>query len=254
MFRSGSYLFGIKEKEPGYRYSTNEYDISQVILVTRGTLLFECSQGREEIGAHSFCFLPPGSSFTLSCRNEGYKGIAFEMWEPEAPALPPAAGVYQADQRMQLLAGWAEEEYRKSPTIDTSLLMDICRLIYTSGRSIHVSATASAPSRVEEYHTARAAQLLKAHASSGKSVTGILEPLPISYRHLSRYFKKETGVTPKQYRHNCRMELAKEYLEHTNMPPSAIAAELGFSSSQHFSSSFLSFTGLSPVKYRKSIQ
>ncbi len=254
MFRSGSYLFGIKERDPGYRYSTGEYDISQVILVTRGTLRFSRGEYSEEIGPRSFCFLAPGSSFTLSCSSEGYRGLAFEVWEQESPGLPPVSQVHQADKRMQHLASWAEEEYRNVQPMDSRILLEICRLMYLTARSIHTAGLSSSVTRVEKYHTFRARQLLKAHASDNRSVSSILETLPISYRHLSRYFKQETGLTPKQFRTICRMELAKEYLEQTNLNTSAIASELGFASSQHFSRAFLQHEGISPGNYRSQRQ
>ena len=74
--------------------------------------------------------------------------------------------------------------------------------------------------------------------------------LGLSYRQLSRHFTSSTGVSPKQYQSDQRMEIAKRYLTDTNWSITTIAMELGFSSSQYFSSSFRRATSYSPFQYR----
>ena len=254
MFRSNNVLFGIKERDPGYTYSTKEYDITQLILVTRGTLLFSSENLNEELTPFSFCMLSPGTSFSLSSRKEGYRGIAFELWQPEKNTDITISSVHHADNRMRLLAGWAEEEYRKARPLDTEYLLEICRLLYIAAKGICRNDNRISFSRIEEFQVSRAAGLLKAHAASSMSVSAILSGLPISYRHLSRHFKEQTGLTPKQFRLRYRIDMAKEYLERTTLEIGAIASELGFSSSQHLSRSFRDQEGTSPGSFRNNKQ
>jgi AraC-like DNA-binding protein len=63
-------------------------------------------------------------------------------------------------------------------------------------------------------------------------------------------FKKQTGLTPMQYCKQKTINTAKKLLK-TGSSITDIAYKLGFSSSQHFSSVFRQFTGITPSAYRK---
>lgn len=69
--------------------------------------------------------------------------------------------------------------------------------------------------------------------------------------HFIRYFKKETGQTPKDYISRRKMERAKILLETTELQISEISERLGFYDSMHFSKSFKKRYSISPTTYRK---
>lgn len=72
--------------------------------------------------------------------------------------------------------------------------------------------------------------------------------------HLSKMFKRTTGLSPLQYLMNIRMERAKMLLEGTAMTVAEIAAAVGFEDALYFSKKFRSWTGESPTAYRKTLQ
>ena len=63
-------------------------------------------------------------------------------------------------------------------------------------------------------------------------------------------FRKETGFTPAEYIRRCRLDLAKKRLQTESTSITRLAAELGFSSSQHFATTFKQFEALSPKEFR----
>lgn len=75
-------------------------------------------------------------------------------------------------------------------------------------------------------------------------------PLPV----FQRKFKAYTGFTPNIYMVRRKIQLSQELLRGTFMPATEIASKLGFSSSQHFSTMFKRFCGLTPNEYRKQHQ
>jgi AraC-like DNA-binding protein len=71
--------------------------------------------------------------------------------------------------------------------------------------------------------------------------------------HFTRIFKDIYGLTPQLFLQNVRIEDAKKMLGASAMPVSAIAQELGYSDHQHFINQFKKHTGLTPLRYRKSV-
>lgn len=69
--------------------------------------------------------------------------------------------------------------------------------------------------------------------------------------YLSKLIHKYTGKTYTQIIYHYRLEKAIQYLQHTNEKISRIAELTGYNSSDHFTRSFRTYTGLSPRDYRK---
>lgn len=71
---------------------------------------------------------------------------------------------------------------------------------------------------------------------------------------VSRYiqiFKEMTGLTPKEYLMNVRIEKACEFLSYTNLGIKEIALSIGFDDQMYFSRVFKKYKGLNPSEYRK---
>lgn len=75
--------------------------------------------------------------------------------------------------------------------------------------------------------------------------------IALSRSHFSRLFKKETGYTLQNYIIKVRLERAKLLLTRGNVSITEIAHKCGFSSSAHFTSSFVKNIGVRPSVYRK---
>jgi AraC-like DNA-binding protein len=64
-------------------------------------------------------------------------------------------------------------------------------------------------------------------------------------------FKMETGIPPIEYAMWHRMESAKQLLLASNLPVTRLSMDLGFSTSQQFSTVFKRLTGLTPRDFRQ---
>ena len=74
--------------------------------------------------------------------------------------------------------------------------------------------------------------------------------------HYSKYylihlFRRQMGVPPYRYLHQCRIQRAQELLRSTNDSVSEIAAQVGYMDSVSFIRHFQSIVGTTPAKYRK---
>ena len=73
----------------------------------------------------------------------------------------------------------------------------------------------------------------------------------ISEAHLFRLFKKETGMSPIEYKNALRIKKAEELLLDNELTVSDISELIGFENSCYFSRIFKKYTALSPLEYRK---
>ncbi|WP_367751652.1 helix-turn-helix transcriptional regulator [Ammoniphilus sp. 3BR4] len=70
--------------------------------------------------------------------------------------------------------------------------------------------------------------------------------------HLSRQFKKETGMTITDFLHKLRIEEAKTMLKMERTPIDIIAGNVGFDDAGYFTRVFKKWEGMTPTKYRNS--
>jgi AraC-like DNA-binding protein len=81
-------------------------------------------------------------------------------------------------------------------------------------------------------------------------IEDIVTELNVSYAWFRKAFKNYTGLAPKQYLLQLRIEQAKIMLQDNSKPIKEIAYELNFESTSFFSKQFKLKTGKSPVMYR----
>ena len=251
VIREKDLFFGLKEKSSGYTYCTEKYDIAQVIVVTDGELYFGKPQEEQRIGPGFACLLMPESSFCLSTRDRGYRGVACEFWRYSGAHLYGEAAVFPGDTRMRLIAEWIEAEHHSSGGVDVAVVRDLCVSLFDLALSLLHRRTDVSAGTAEFWYVSRARTLLEAYALTGAGVQEVLAALPVSYRQLLRCFCREMGMSPKQYQDKYRMGIAAKYLTATNRGVAEISRELGFTSSQHFSQTFRRIHGMSPGDFRR---
>lgn len=83
------------------------------------------------------------------------------------------------------------------------------------------------------------------------SVSDLSETFHLHPSHLIRFFKNKTGDTPAHYIKARKMEIAKRYLESSELYVSEIMEKIGEQDLSSFSKQFKSCYSLSPRAYRK---
>jgi len=73
----------------------------------------------------------------------------------------------------------------------------------------------------------------------------------ITPSHFCRVFRKATGVTPHQYVMKARLDRAQQMLTQSDLPLSAVADFLGFTSQSHFTRAFRQYADSTPSEYRR---
>ena len=73
----------------------------------------------------------------------------------------------------------------------------------------------------------------------------------VSISRLSHLFKDEVGISVRNYRLGCQLQVAAAMLISTGMPIKEIASSAGYRHSSSFVRAFRTHFGLSPACYRK---
>ena len=96
----------------------------------------------------------------------------------------------------------------------------------------------------------RAADFIRINSANDISVTRLAADFGYSRTHFSELFKRETGMSPRQYHMNYRMENAAILLETTGLNISYIAKSVGYEDALLFSRMFRKHMGKSPREWR----
>lgn len=83
------------------------------------------------------------------------------------------------------------------------------------------------------------------------SLEEIADAMHVNASYLSRFYKNKTGNNLFDVICSYRIDIAKEYLEHTDMRAYEISEAIGFDDAGYFSKMFKKATGLSPKDYRR---
>ncbi len=97
-----------------------------------------------------------------------------------------------------------------------------------------------------------AVEYITDNCSKDFSVSDMAKKCCVSESTLYHLFQKELGETPIHFLNSIRINIAIEHLENSNYSIATISELVGFNSENHFRKIFAQFTGVTPLKYKKS--
>lgn len=103
------------------------------------------------------------------------------------------------------------------------------------------------------YPISKVIKYIYENASERITLTQLSELTQLSSDYLSKLFHKEVGLTLSAYMQIQKIEMAKNFLEFTDLSVTEIANLLTFSNPGHLSSVFKKHTQLTPLAYRQSL-
>lgn len=96
-----------------------------------------------------------------------------------------------------------------------------------------------------------AADYIRAHLLENPTLDAIAEYCGLTRSRLYSRFKEQIGITPHVYATMLKIDLAKTLLKDPANSITDVAFQLNFASSNHFSSTFKQYTGVSPSVFRQ---
>lgn len=147
------------------------------------------------------------------------------------------------------------ELYCQSENLETKIRIfaAVCELIAILYEKCKIDKMVI-PSKEQKYRERmeRIIEYLNEHYKEKLSQQELAGKFHFSREYFSKFFKKQTGITFKQYITRYRLEKAKDELLRADHSVLDIALNNGFSSETQFISSFKNIYGLTPLRYRKS--
>ena len=137
----------------------------------------------------------------------------------------------------------SETKYTPAPSTQIS---ELFLRIFNSCIDNKDKASTCAPNIYFEFSV----NYIKSNLHLGVTVFELCQAVGISQQYLYKIFKKETGMSPKEYISAERLKAAKKLLQDTNFSITQIAESTGFDSVLTFSKFFKKQTGISPSTYR----
>lgn len=105
----------------------------------------------------------------------------------------------------------------------------------------------------ENEYIEKAVNYICSNYSSPVSIEEIAGLLNIDRRHLGRLFTARTGMTPKEYLINVRLQNAADLLRNSNYPVMEVAELVGYDDYGSFLKIFKKKYGMAPSQFRKSV-
>ena len=98
---------------------------------------------------------------------------------------------------------------------------------------------------------AQAQQKLESALDRPLAMEQVAAELGMSLTNLNRIFRQELHSSPLKYRNTCRIELARELLQHSTLSIKEIAAKAGYCNQFYFPQEFRRRTAQTPTEFRR---
>ena len=103
----------------------------------------------------------------------------------------------------------------------------------------------------QEQDAALAQQKLESALDRPLAMEQVAAELGMSLTNLNRIFRQELHTSPLKYRNTCRIELARELLQHSTLSIKEIAAKAGYCNQFYFTQEFRRCTAQTPTEFRR---
>jgi len=247
----------------GYSHDYKAYEYNRLCTILDGEKHITLDNGNEyDYDKNHFILMPPDSCIRMDI-NVPTKAIVFELNNLLIKNVSEKVSVdYELSPEVlnddRLFLGNASSDMKDSlnkvvnvlPKSDKNLefLLDL----YAQEMVFNLIQMKGAHQILNlEYNNPvyKAVKYMRENCTSPISIKQISSDLNMSEANFSQYFKKITGVTPKEYLTSIKLSKAKDIIMHTSVTEAAY--DLGFENISHFITLFKNKYGVTPKQYKK---
>ncbi|MDF2921724.1 MAG: hypothetical protein K0R57_638 [Paenibacillaceae bacterium] len=219
-----------------------------------------------------FFLIPPGMLHShVYNRGNPHEGLCIRWRIRPAGAIDPEQTHSSFYNRLRRLHQWQPGNYRDEHGVGSllqsffteaasgcsglSLQLMLVRLLELLGRLRQAQESSPSYPLAPNDSLVRKVEVYMEDFQDGKlNVHDLAASMHMSYGHLSRLYKKRTGITIVERMNAIRLDKARELLAQPGLLVSEAAEQAGFPDICYFSKAFKKRYGLSPQAYRQSRQ
>lgn len=154
---------------------------------------------------------------------------------------------FLGQKQLQANSLFADEE---SITLRDNALQSLYDMIKWQNSLIGKAMDAAAEIETNKTVIQKAVDFINAHYCENITRKEVAASIFLTPEYLAKLFKKEMGVTVKDYINSRRIEKAKTLLLQKQPKVSEVAAQVGLDNFSYFSTIFKKFTGMTPVEFK----
>ncbi|MBX2988045.1 MAG: helix-turn-helix domain-containing protein [Bdellovibrionaceae bacterium] len=243
-------LYVVHQNIPGKRAEIDGFKEHLLFVPLQGEIQIRTNAETYSVGVGQMLYLPPKTShsFTSSDR-AGERLIA--MLDPKAIRLSAQSGVKLPINQLikeilfYLLLHPKTKNANSLVRVLAETLEEVVEQIPSSGGLDHLEGKIGDP-RIK-----RVLEIMRDSVGERVSLDQIAKEAGLSSRNLTRLVVKETGIQPRQWLINFRIDRSQELLKRPGTSVTEVAMEVGYSSLSQFISAFRSRTGQLPSDFLK---
>lgn len=237
--------------------------VNELLLILDGSATFLFDGRRYEAGPRSIVFHNEGlwheershaGRTPYSTMWIGFSGLQLDGLPPGFFVAPDASPVVQLQERFfateQRLRELHRIDMERSP--ESGFIANHLLAVFLGELAawIHYPGQQGRKGFAAERCVAEVKRYIQEHYAEQVTLQSLSNATHVSPFHLSRLFKKTTGMSPIHYLIRYRLEVAKQYLRTTDATIDKIAQWIGYRSEAHFYHAFKKWEGMSPSGYR----
>lgn len=249
-------LLGLVSFPPGHAGALHSHPFWELVFIGTGAGTVVREGARKGCAQEDLILIRPGERHRFQA-SEGaileqlYLGFSFDFGPAEAAdaAARPIPSALGELLRTELRGCLEQLRSDKGPETQAAARG---RLLAVAGRVVaHLAAPAAAANQDAKATLARAAcEYLQANLRAKVTVPSMARAFCLSPQYFGEVFKRETGLSVKEYQRNLRMDRAMELLNAGAKSITAVAEEVGLEDLAYFSRLFKSRFGVPPRRAR----
>lgn len=247
-------------RERSYKTASHFHDVHELYYLVKGSTRYFIGSEVFELSAGEIAFAPKGVfhntnsekmgeaerillEFDDEFAGEDYKKYVNFLISRKHICFSPT-DVVKIEELLNKIAEESTAKYDDYREMQKLYLRELLIFIYRhslKGGKARSSASFEVIERVMKY--------ISEKPYADLTLKGLSEKFSISSNHLSKQFKKVSGLLLSEYINISRISYAESLLKKGNMPITRVATECGFNDSNYFASVFKKYKGITPKKY-----
>ena len=247
---------GYNSHETGAKFGVTTVDFDLLYTVS-GHYTYLINGSKQESPAGTLLLVAPGDVVScVTAENSRQIYCHFQLLDREFHSLSFPVSAHRLEAGDTLGPLFAREynrfRYAENP-VPLESVLKLAAIEALQQTPMDITAFAGANRAVMPPQLMELLVYLNNNAGASITVADMARQMNMDESYFSRYFTKYLGVSPVKYLGRIRMEAARTLLFQSSRTVEEIAQHLGYANGFVLSKKFREYFGMSPTKYRKSV-